>query len=69
MGNDGSELIECIKIAIADGEMPPADVAASVGMTRQALHEFLTRCRGTQVQRVEQILDAIGYEIVIRRKR
>ena len=68
MNNDRSELLESIRLAIMAGEMSARDVASSVGMSKQAFNEFIHNCRGTQIARVEQILDALGYEIVLRRK-
>ena len=68
MDNVRSELLESIRIAIKVGEMNAGDVASSVGMSKQAFNEFIHNCRGTQIARAEQILDVLGYEIVLRRK-
>ena len=64
-----SELLECIRIAIENGEMKPGDIAETIGMTQQGFYEFIHNCRGTQIARAEQILDVLGYEIVIRRRK
>lgn len=64
-----SELIEFVRIAIKDGEMSAGEVAGAMGMSPQAFSEFLRNCKGTQIARVEQILDILGYEIVIRKRR
>ena len=63
-----SELLECIRIAIESGDMRANDVAEFIGMTPQAFYEFVHNCKGTQIARAEQILDVLGYEIVLRRK-
>ena len=68
MENERSELLESIRIAIQTGEMRACDVASTVGMTQQAFSDFMRHCRGTQIAKAEQILDALGYEIVLRRK-
>ena len=70
MNNEGSELLECIRIALLlNGEMSMSEAAAAVGMSPQAFNEFVRRCRGTQIARAEQILDVLGYDIVIRRRK
>ena len=66
--NERSELLECIRIAISSGEMRQVDVAEEIGMTQQAFSDFIRKCRGTQIAKAEQILDILGYEIVVRRK-
>lgn len=64
-----SELMEFVRLSIKSGEMSAGEVAAAIGLSPQAFSEFMRNCRGTQVARVEQILDVLGYELVIRKKK
>lgn len=49
--------------------MSAGEVAGAMGMSPQAFSEFMRNCKGTQIARVEQILDILGYEIVVRKRR
>ena len=64
-----SELLECIRISIEKGDAKANELAESIGMTPQAFYEFVHNCKGTQIARAEQILDVLGYEIVLRRRK
>lgn len=64
-----SELLECIRIEIESGDMKASEIAALVGMSKQALYEFVYNCKGTQIARAEQVLEVLGYEIVLRRRK
>lgn len=64
-----SELMEFVRLAIKSGDMSAGEVAAAIGMSPQGFSEFMRNCRGTQVARVEQILDVLGYELLIRKKK
>ena len=68
MDNEKSELLECIRISLQTGEVRACEIAPLVGMTKQAFHEYTHKCKGTQIAKAEQILDAMGHEIVLRRK-
>ena len=67
--NVDSEILECIRVIIESSGKAPRDVAYSVSMTKQELYSFLHECKGTQLAKAEKILDALGYELVIRKKR
>lgn len=49
--------------------MTAREVAWAAGMSPQSLHDFLHVCQGTQIAKAEHILDVLGFEIVLKKKK
>ncbi|MBE5996563.1 MAG: hypothetical protein E7240_04300 [Lachnospiraceae bacterium] len=69
MNNSHSDILEFIRYRIKEGNMTAREVAWAAGMSPQSLHDFLHVCQGTQIAKAEHILDVLGFEIVLKKKK
>lgn len=69
MGNDCSELLECIRHLLEKDKGSMHNVALKAGMSYYSLYDFVKTCQGTQILKAEKILDVLGYELVLRKKK
>lgn len=59
---------EAINKLIADTGFTKADVARAIGITAQGLNTRINKTGNPGIATVEQILDVLGYQVVLTRK-
>lgn len=64
-----SEVLECIRDLIDVSIIPPSKIAEEAGMTRAQLYNFVRYSKGTQLIQAEKILDALGFELYLKKKK
>ena len=63
-----SEILECIRGLMKDNGISASDMAKKVNLTRSQVYNFVEYSKGTQLVAAEKILDALGYEVFLRKK-
>lgn len=64
-----SEIVEGLRDAVARSEHSPAEIARRAGFDRSIVTRLIHRERGISIGVAERLADALGLELVLRRKR
>ena len=64
-----SEVLECIRDMIDVSIIPPSKIAEEAGYTRAQLYNFVKYSKGTQLIMAEKILDVLGFELYLKKKK